>query len=150
VRTVGIYSASKNALKASEGTMKAFLQNSVLVLALGAWMVAVTPKSHAQQPDQPAPTTPHENDAQPTQQPQQNETHMPASGHTTTQPEKTFTGHIVMENGAVVLKDPVSKVSYKLSDPTKARQFEGKEVKITGKLEANSSTIQVSQIEPVR
>jgi uncharacterized protein involved in outer membrane biogenesis len=130
--------------------VKKIRQRFLFVFALFMWMIALPRGSQAQQPDQePTPSTPHQNDAQPTQQPQ-NEAHMPASGHSTTQPEKTFAGHIVVENGSVVLKDPVSKVSYKLSDPAKAKQFEGKEVKVTGKLEANSSTIQVSQIEPVR
>jgi hypothetical protein len=133
-------------------SVRKLLQDCLLVLALSKWIIALPPpRSQAQQPDQQAaPATPHQNDAQPTQQPQQNEAHMPASGHSTTQPEKTFTGHIVMENGSVVLKDPVSRVSYKLSDPAKARQFEGKEVKVTGKLKANSSTIEMSHIEPVR
>ena len=48
-----------------------------------------------------------------------------------------------------MLKDPVTKVVYKLDDPAKARQYVGKQVKVTGKLEMNSNTIRVESIEVV-
>ena len=73
---------------------------------------------------------------------------MPASGEITTHEAQTFSGNIVKENGDFVLKDPVTKVSYKLSDPAKAKAYLGKQVKVTGKLETNSNTIQVDTIEP--
>jgi hypothetical protein len=95
---------------------------------------------HAQQAGQdPAPTA--------AQQPQQNETEMPSSGNTMTHEVKAFSGRIVEENGEVVLKDPVAKVSYKLSDPAKAKQYVGKQVKVTGKLDIDSNTIAVDSIE---
>lgn len=72
---------------------------------------------------------------------------MPASGDTTTHEAKTFTGHIVKENGQLVLKDPVTKVSYKLDDAAKARQYVGKQVKVIGKLDMNSNTILIERIE---
>jgi hypothetical protein len=73
---------------------------------------------------------------------------MPASGEVTTRDAKTFTGRIVRENGQIVLKDLVTKVSYKLSDATKAKQYLGRHVKATGKLDMNSNTILVQRIEP--
>jgi hypothetical protein len=102
------------------------------------------PSLHAQQQaDQdPAPATPHQATAE-----QQNEAQMPASGDTTTHEAKTFTGHIVKENGELVLKDPVTKVSYKLDDAAKARQYVGKQVKVIGKLDMNSNTILIESIE---
>jgi hypothetical protein len=72
---------------------------------------------------------------------------MPSSGDTTTQEAKTFTGRIVKENGEVVLKDPITKISYKFDNPAKAKQYMGKEVKVTGKLDMNSNTIQIASIE---
>jgi hypothetical protein len=103
------------------------------------------PSLHAQQADQdPAPATPYQPDA--TAQ-QQNEAQMPASGDTTTHEAKTFTGHIVKENGELVLKDPVTKVSYKLDDAAKAKQYVGKQVKVIGKLDMNSNTILIERIE---
>jgi Protein of unknown function (DUF5818) len=80
---------------------------------------------------------------------QQNEGQIPASGEATTQEAKSFSGNIVKENGKLVLKDPVTKVIYKLDDPAKARQYVGKRVKVTGKLEMNTNTIRVETIEAV-
>jgi hypothetical protein len=71
------------------------------------------------------------------------------SGDTTTQEAKTFTGSIAKENGELVLKDSVTKVSYKLDDPAKAKQYVGKHVKVTGKLDMNSNTIQIEGIKPL-
>ena len=80
---------------------------------------------------------------------QQDEGQIPASGEATTQEDKSFSGNIVRENGKLVLKDPVTKVVYKLDDPAKAKQYVGKRVKVTGKLEMNSNTIRVESIEVV-
>ena len=51
------------------------------------------------------------------------------------------------ENGELVLKDLVTKVIYKLNDAAKAKQYVGKRVKVTGKLDMNSNTIQIASIE---
>lgn len=72
---------------------------------------------------------------------------MPASGQATTEEPQSFLGRIVKENGQLALQDEVTKVSYKLSDTAKAAQFNGKQVKVTGKLDKNSNTIQVERIE---
>jgi len=61
----------------------------------------------------------------------------------------TFSGKITKEDGKLVLKDPVTKVSYKLDDQTQAKQYIGKSVKVSGKLDMNSNTIQVDSIEPL-
>ena len=82
-------------------------------------------------------------------QAQQNEAQMPASGEATTRDAKTFTGRITKENGQIVLKDPITKVTYKLDDSTKATQYMGKQVKATGKLDLNTNTIQLQHIEPL-
>jgi hypothetical protein len=104
---------------------------------------------HAQQGDQDlAPATPHQPQAS-SQQQQGNEAQMPASGDSTTHEAKTFSGRITKENGDLVLKDPVTKVTYKLSDPAKAKQYMGKQVKVSGKLDMNSNTIQVDSVEPI-
>ena len=103
----------------------------------------------AQQADQePAPATPRRADTHTASQPHANEAQMPASGAITTYAANTFSGNIVKENGQLVLQDPVTKVSYKLSDQAKAKPYMGKPVKVTGKLETNSNTIQVDGIEP--
>ena len=124
--------------------MKKFLLRLSVAAAVTVLGLALESSLHAQQADQdPAPATPHQ--AQSSAQPQ--EAQMPASGDVTTHEAKTFTGHVVKENGELVLKDPVTKVSYKLDDPAKAKHYLGKQVKVTGKLDMNSNTIQIASIE---
>jgi hypothetical protein len=130
--------------------MKKFLQRLSLAASITFLTLALGPSMHAQQADQdPAPASPHQPDASAAQQPQPNEAQMPASGDITTHEAKAFSGRIVKENGGLVLKDPVTKVSYKLNATAKAKQYVGKQVKVTGKLDMNSNTIQVEGIEPL-
>lgn len=127
--------------------MKNFLMRLILATAAVLLALAIGSSVQAQQADQDlAPATPHQ---QANPQQQANEAQMPASGDTTTREAKTFSGRIVKENGDLVLKDPVTKVSYKLNDPSKAKQYMGKQVKVSGKLEMNSNTILVESVEPV-
>lgn len=58
---------------------------------------------------------------------------------------KPFNGTIVKEKGKLVLKDSATNMSYQLDDQDKAKQFEGKQVKVSGKL--NGKTIHVDNIE---
>jgi len=130
--------------------MKSFLLHFSLATAVTVLTLAFVPSTYAQQADQdPAPATPHQMDPAAAQQQERNEAQMPASGDTTTQEAKTFSGRIVKENGELVLKDPVTKVSYKLSEQSKAKSYLGKQVKVTGKLDMNRNTIQVDGIEPL-
>jgi len=60
----------------------------------------------------------------------------------------TFTG-IVMKNGEqYVLRDSTGSV-YKLDDSSRAQSFEGKTVKITGRLDANAKMIHVDTIQAI-
>ncbi len=129
--------------------MKRVLQRFSLAAAMTLLAMVLGPSLHAQQADQdPSPNAPEKtNPAVP--QAQQNEAQMPASGAATTREAKTFIGRVVKENGQIVLKDPVTKVSYKLDDAAKAKQYMGKEVKATGKLDLNTNTIQLDRIEPL-
>jgi hypothetical protein len=130
--------------------MKKFLLHFSLATAVTLLTLALGPSLHAQQADQdPAPAAPQQADPAAAQQQQQNEAQMPTSGDTATHEAQAFSGRIVKEKGELVLKDPVSKVSYKLDDPAKAKQYVGKQVKVTGKLNMNSNTIQVDSIEPL-
>ncbi len=78
-----------------------------------------------------------------TQQPtaQQNDMQM--------QEVKAFNGTIMKEKGKLVLRDNLAKISYQLDDQEKAKQYEGKQVKVTGKLDLDSNLIHVDSIEPV-
>ncbi len=130
--------------------MKKFLMRFSMAAAVTFVVITLAPTMHAQQADQdPAAATPHQPEAADAPQPQQNEAQMPTSGDTTTHEAKTFSGMITKENGDLVLKDLVTKVSYKLDDPSKAKQYVGKQVKVSGKLDMNTNTIQVESVEPI-
>ena len=86
--------------------------------------------------------------AQPASGSQQPATQQPAQpGSQDQQKAQTFTGKIAQSNGGYVLSDEANKVSYKLDDQDKAKQFEGKNVKVTGTLDASSNTIHVADIQ---
>ena len=90
----------------------------------------------------------------PAQQPSAQQGHDPAASPTMSQPSaqspdsQTFMGKISKAGGTYVLKDDVSKQSYTLDDQERAKKFEGQSVKVTGKLDAQTNTIQVAAIEP--
>ena len=48
---------------------------------------------------------------------------------------QTFTGKIAKSGGKLVLKNGVTKSTYILDDQDRAKQFEGKDVKVTGTLD---------------
>jgi hypothetical protein len=99
------------------------------------------------QEHQPPATSPDQAPAAaPEQQQQPNETQ---SNDMNSQDAKSFTGKVAKEEGKIVLKDPVTKMSYQLDDQEKAASYVGKQVKVTGKLDMNSNTIQVESIEPI-
>jgi uncharacterized protein YdeI (BOF family) len=58
----------------------------------------------------------------------------------------TFTGTIVKDGENYVLRDSSGGI-YKLDDSTRAQSFEGKTVKVTGKLDADSKMIHVDNIQ---
>jgi uncharacterized protein YdeI (BOF family) len=127
--------------------MKKLLLHFSLVIVAAVLAFAQPPSIHAQQAGHnPASAIPQEADAAAQQQ---NEAQMPASGDTATHEAQTFSGRIVKEKGELVLQDPVTKVTYKLDEPGKAKQYMDKQVKVTGKLDMDSNTIHVKGIEPV-
>jgi len=58
----------------------------------------------------------------------------------------TFTGTIVKDGEQYVLRDSSGSV-YKLDDSSRAQNFEGKSVKVTGRLDVDSKLIHVDTIE---
>jgi uncharacterized protein YdeI (BOF family) len=58
----------------------------------------------------------------------------------------TFTGTVVKDGEQYVLRDSSGSV-YKLDDSSRAQTFEGKTVKVTGRLDANSKIIHVDTIQ---
>jgi uncharacterized protein YdeI (BOF family) len=58
----------------------------------------------------------------------------------------TFTGTIVKDGEQYILRDSSGSV-YKLDDASRAQSFEGKTVKVTGRLDPNSKIIHVDSIQ---
>jgi uncharacterized protein YdeI (BOF family) len=58
----------------------------------------------------------------------------------------TFTGTVVKDGEQYVLRDSSGSV-YKLDDSSRAQAFEGKTVKVTGRLDSQSKMIHVDSIE---
>jgi uncharacterized protein YdeI (BOF family) len=58
----------------------------------------------------------------------------------------TFTGTIVKDGEQYVLRDSAGTV-YKLDDSSRAQAFEGKTVKVTGRLDADSKIIHVETVQ---
>lgn len=101
---------------------------TLLFLAFGvAALNAQTPQTSPQDTQHPTAA----------QQPQQNDMQPQAAG--------PFSGTIVKEKGKLVLKDSTTNMNYQLDDQEKAKQFEGKQVKVTGKLDGK--VIHVENIE---
>ena len=61
---------------------------------------------------------------------------------------QTFNGKISKAGGKYVLKDAATQTTYSLDDQDRAKQYDGKTVKVSGKLDSSSNTIRVSSIEP--
>lgn len=58
----------------------------------------------------------------------------------------TFTGTVVKDGEQYVLRDSSGSV-YKLDDSSRAQAFEGKTVKVTGRLDPNAKMIHVDSIQ---
>jgi hypothetical protein len=71
-------------------------------------------------------------------------TSQPATTHLDgAQNAKLFLGRILEVDGKFVLRDSVSNDTYLLDNQEKAKPFEGRQVKVTGVLDAASRTIHV-------
>ena len=69
---------------------------------------------------------------------------------TQAQPEaETFMGTILKNGENFVLSDSATKTKYILDDSRKARPFEGRTVKVTGKLDLASKLIHVETIQDI-
>jgi uncharacterized protein DUF5818 len=142
--------------------VKNFLSRIFLAAALTLVAFALGSSAQAQQADEdPAPATPRQPQTsatpklpQPPQIPARSssdaQTNDAQTNDAQTQQALAFTGRIANEDGHVVLKDPVTKMSYQLNDQSKANAYLGKQVKVVGKLEMKSNTIHIDSIEPLK
>lgn len=65
----------------------------------------------------------------------------------TKQPVQEFQGTIEKSGAKYILEDKASGAKYQLDKQDEAREFAGKDVKITGTLDPSSNTIEVSEIK---
>lgn len=118
----------------------------LLLATAAALVLTLASDARSQQADQDSGTasSKQQRQAQPQQQPS---TAAPTEAQT--QDAHTFTGRIAQENGQLVLKDPITRVTYPLDDQARARPFIGKQVKVTGKLGLDSNIIHIDSITPL-
>ena len=67
-----------------------------------------------------------------------------------TQSARAFEGKIKKAGDKLVLQDSSTQQAYQLDDQDKAKQFEGKSVKVTATMDPNTNTLHVVDITPAR
>jgi hypothetical protein len=113
---------------------------ATMALAMALSVVSVAQQDQSAQPSSQQPTA----DQQGTQQPSTPD--QDSSGSMQTTQGSSFTGTVVKAGGKYVLK--TSDMNYQLDDQQKAKKFVGQQVKVSGTLDSNTSTIHVSDISP--
>lgn len=109
-----------------------------------AWSQLQSPKPLPEPRPDPTPPPAAPQERQPDQKPGQ-----PGNAYDQQQsPVRTISGTIAKEDGKYVLKAS-DKKTYQIEDQDKAKQFEGKQVKIVGILDMDSNTIRIQSIELV-
>lgn len=132
--------------------MKDILFRLLVAAALTLAAFALSSSAHGQQADEDATPTNSGPQGKAQQTSPSSETLTPSSSARSspadqTQDELAFTGRIEEEKRILILKDPITRLSYQLDDQPRAKKFNGKQVKVRGKLDMKSNTIQVSNIE---
>jgi len=64
------------------------------------------------------------------------------------QSARSFEGKITKAGDKLVLQDSASQTAYQLDDQDKAKQFEGKNVKVMGTVDTATNTLHVVDISP--
>jgi lipopolysaccharide export system protein LptA len=112
------------------------MKKNLSMLATLALAAALSPAAFAQQ-DQPA---------QPSSSDPQTQTTPAPDTSADTQAPKSFSGTVVKMQKQYVLKTDTA--TYQLDDQTKAKQFSGKQVTVSGTLDQSTRMIRVSDIQP--
>jgi hypothetical protein len=66
------------------------------------------------------------------------------------QSARSFEGKIAKSGDQLVLQENSTKTAYKLDDQDKAKQFEGKDVKVMATVDASTNTLHVVDITPAQ
>ena len=78
------------------------------------------------------------------QQPQQQQTDATNSQ----QSARSFEGKIMKSGDKLVLQEASTQTAYQLDDQDKAKQFQGKDVKVMATLDPNTNTLHIVDIAP--
>jgi hypothetical protein len=114
------------------------LPGEILGPQLIAWSQLQRPQPIPQPMPSPAPM------AQPQQSPQSDHTNPPTRTEGPT--AQSFTGTVLKEGNRYVLKGAGNNI-YELDDQERAKQYEGKQVKVAGTLDAKGNSVHVTSIE---
>ena len=131
---------------------KLFTAVATLALALALSAVSFAQQDQSAQPGAQPPTSDTQNTQQPTAdqqgaQPQTSAPDQDSSNSMQANQPSSFSGTVVKAGGKYVLK--TSDMSYQLDDQMKAKKYVGQQVKVSGSLDSNTSTIHVSDISPM-
>ena len=121
------------------------MKNNLSMLATFALAAALLPAAFAQQ-DQSTQPSSNQTLSQPGSDQPQSQTTPGPSASADTQTQNSFSGTVVKVGKHFVLK--TDKMTYQLDDETKAKQFEGKQVNVSGTLDKSTSIIRVTDIQP--
>ena len=125
---------------------------ATMALAMALSAVGFAQQDQSAQPSAQQPSSDTQNAQQPTADQQGSSSTQPSSpsqdssSSMQTSQSSAFTGTVVKAGGKYVLK--TSDMNYQLDDQQKAKQFVGQQVKVSGSLDTNTSTIHVSDISP--
>ena len=121
------------------------MKNNLSMLATLALAAALVPAAFAQQ-DQSTQPSSNQTQSQPGSDQPQSQTTPAPDASADTQTQNSFSGTVVKVGKHYVLK--TDKMTYQLDDETKAKQFEGKQVNVSGTLDKSTSMIRVTDIQP--
>ena len=106
------------------------------------------------QPSTPAPSTPPSSDMPSSKQSTPTSQQPQTPNAAETQPSQdqpktdvTITGKVVKSKGSLVIHDEASNSMYKVDNEDQLKQYMGKNVKVTGTLDAQTKTIHISNVE---
>lgn len=124
-------------------SMRKFMKKNLIRLSVLALTFAVASMGSLWAQNS-TPSQKDQHSAQPSQSQRSSES-QPTSAQN--QNAKEFMGTIVKENGALMLKDSSAGTSYKVDDESKVKDYEGKQVKVTGTLDSSSNVIHIESIQ---
>jgi hypothetical protein len=124
----------------------------ISLIAIAVFALVMLPAAFGQSTPSPSQDPAMQPSTSPSQQtpsqanPSTSPTTDPSSSASSPDAARSFVGSIVKASGKYVLH--TGGTDYQLDDQSTAKKFEGKDVKVTGQLDASSNTIKVQSIDP--